>query len=904
MPNAPHIPGTLASDPARALLEPAPLDPELLRQQLLEQPAVPLFRQALNALSEMLATRFRQGDAVEALVHRRAEVMDRLITLAWAHAGLPSETTANIVLIAVGGYGRAELLPYSDIDLWIVTDDEGDAQQDAVAAFITLLWDIGLKPGHGVRTLTDCERLTRQDLTAISALLDSRRLAGSQALFDTLHRLTSPARMWPSHAFYYAKREEQRRRHGKLNQAESRLEPNVKDSPGGLRDLHMIAWIAQRHYGTQAPSETLAHGYMTHEDVTRYQQSMLFLWRLRFALHLETHREEDRLLFEHQRAIADQLGFVDTREKLAVEQLMHAYYQTAAAVTELNDIILLHFEEQCCTGDSSPCIETLDDHFVLHNGHLQIRDPSTFGTAPAALLSLFTWLAQRPDIKGIRADTLRALCAYRYRIDDDYRNTPHHQRLFMQIIRAHGNVARTLSLMARYGILGRYLPQFGRISGLMQYDLFHIYTVDAHTLHLLQRLQQCLEGSERADAPLATELMQRLHKREALWIAGLFHDLGKGRGGNHSLLGADDVHEFCLRHGLSGETAELAEWLVRHHLLMSQTAQKRDLSEPAVIREFVKQVQCQRRLTALYVLTVADIQATNPTLWNGWRSALLRQLYEEALRLLEHGLSVPFDRRDASRETRRQAANFLAALNVDMQAVERLWQRCGEDYFLPYSPYEIAWQTLAIMEHPGTPIVLFNTPDADSPEGGTQVFVHTHSVNGLFATIVSTFDQLDLSVHDTRIITSSDDWSLDTFTLLDARHQPVTDPVRLRQIHTALSDALRHPGRLPPVMKRHTPRQLRHFRVATQVLFREDALHRGSILTVIAADRPGLLDRIGRLFIEFNLTVHSAKILTLGERVEDVFVVTNAQGGALRDPEFNAQLTARLKEVLNAALGS
>lgn len=879
-------------------------DIDQLQQQLTDHPAIPLFRKALSTLYNALAERFRQGTSIPPLVHLRADIMDHIIRAAWQHAGLPTENEADIMLLAVGGYGRGELLPHSDIDLWVVLRKDNPDLQEALSAFVMLLWDIGLMPGHCVRTLADCTRLAAEDLTVISALLESRLLIGPRALYETLCTATSTDHMWPSRLFFEAKQEEQRQRHGKLDQTELRLEPNVKDSPGGLRDLHTIAWVARRHYGVHKLADAVTLGYMTPEDLMRYDQSMQFLWRLRFALHIETHREEDRLLFEHQQVIAQQLGFVDTPETLAVEQLMHAYYQTAAVVTELNDIILLHFREQWINPVTETTVELLDAHFALSEGHIQIREPDTFAQSPETLLSLFAWLAQRPDIKGIRADTLRALCAHRHLIDDEYRNTPLHQHIFMLMIRAEGNIPRTLSLMARYGVLGRYLPQFGRVSGLMQYDLFHIYTVGAHTLNLLQRLQQFLEGDERCDAPLAIEIMQRLRKREVLWIAGLFHDLGKGRGGNHSLLGAEDVRVFCERHGLSNETTELAEWLVLNHLLMSQTAQKRDLSEPAVIREFVEIVQDKRHLATLYLLTVADIQATNPTLWNGWRSALLRQLFDEAFRLLERGLSVPFDRSDACRETCQDAWAMLEALGCNMKAVERCWHHCGEDYFLPYSAYEIAWQTLGILERPGVPIIMFSTPGDDTPEGGTQVFIHTHSVNGLFAAIVSTFDQLDLSVHDARIITSSDDWTLNTFTLLDAQHQPVTEPARLRHIHAVLAEALRTPHNLPPIVTRHTSRQLRHFQVPTQVAFREDSMHRGSILTVEAADRPGLLARIGRLFVEFDISVHSAKISTLGERVEDVFFVTDTRGGPLRDTDLNQRLTCRLKEVLDAVLGS
>ncbi|ANF56932.1 [protein-PII] uridylyltransferase [Halotalea alkalilenta] len=858
------------------------------------------FKQALRDMSSTLDARFHQGEDIRNLIHGRAWGMDRILTLAWERIRWP-QSLEGIALLAVGGYGRGELHPHSDIDLLFLLGDPDDTPyREPLSQLITLLWDIGLEIGHSVRTVAECVDEARSDITVITNLLETRTLIGPERLRDEMRRLTAPDKMWPSDAFFAGKWQEQITRHRKFNNSEYSLEPNLKSSPGGLRDLQMIGWVAKRHFGARLIEEIVERGFMTDSDLRIYSQGQAFLWQLRYALHELTHRAEDRLLFDHQKTIAAMLGYRDQPDSLAIEQLMRRYYRVVTTMAELNDMLLQHFSECILQADQPPEIRVLNNRFEVYARHIQARHPNVFKRRPGALLELFVLMAQHPEIEGVRAETIRLIREHRHLIDDAFREDVRHQSLFMELLRSGGDVARQLALMARYGVLGKYLPEFGRIIGLMQYDLFHIYTVDAHTLRVLDRMQSFRGRAAQRDFPLAYELARHLPKLEILWIAGLFHDLGKGRGGDHSQLGAVDARQFCERHGLSRRDTQLVTWLVEHHLLMSQTAQKRDLAEPDVIREFALVVHNEVHLDYLYLLTVADIDATNPTLWNGWRSALLRQLHGEARRALRRGLEQPFDRADWIDDTRQEAYALLRGMNADVAEVEKRWEHFGEDYFLTYSPSDIAWQTLGMIQDPSRPLVLISAPTEEMVDGGTKVFIHTRAVANLFAATVAAFGQLDVSIHDARIVTTLDGWTLNAFILLDANDQPIRDPGRLRHIHDVLVESLIDPDEYPRIASRHTSRQLKHFRVPTRVTLEYDALHQGSVLELIAADRPGLLARVGRIFMEFGISISAAKIATFGERVEDVFFITDANEQPIYDEAFKQRLINQLCEVLDA----
>ncbi|ALM51337.1 [protein-PII] uridylyltransferase [Halomonas huangheensis] len=857
------------------------------------------FKGALKEIQARLDEHFLGGTDIRDLVRGRAWCMDQLLALAWQrHPGLDD----GVALLAVGGYGRGELHPHSDIDLmFLLAEDDDTPYREALTSFITFLWDIGLEIGHSVRSLNDCEREAEADVTVITNLLESRTLAGLEQLRQAMRNRLAPERMWPADRFFEAKWQEQISRHYRFNNSEYHLEPNIKSSPGCLRDIQMIGWVAKRHFDTESYEDVVARGFMNDAEHRILSQGQAFLWQVRYALHMLTGRAEDRLLFDHQSTIAELFGYRDTPERLAVEQFMKRYYRHVTALAGLNDMLLQHFDEVILRPRVPLKVQPLNERFEIAGGYIQARSRAVFRNQPSALLELFYLMAEHPEIEGVRADTIRLIRDHRHLIDDMYRNNPEHQALFMALLRSNGNVARQLRRMNRYGVLGKYLPVFGQAVGLMQHDLFHIYSVDAHTLRLLKCLHGMRKPQARREFPVAATLIHQLPRMDILWIAGLFHDIGKGRGGDHSLIGARDVEAFAEKHGISQRDTRLLSWLVENHLLMSMIAQKRDITDPEVIRDFATAVGDETRLDYLYVLTVADINATNPTLWNGWRASLLRQLHAEARRALRRGLENPLEREDWVRETRDEARSLLSVIGEDMNRVDALWRSMGEDFFLQYAPSEVVWQTQGILAHGDQPppLILINAPTADMAEGGTKVFIHTHSVDNLFAATAAAMEQLGLSIHDARIATSNNDWTLNTFIVLDDQDRAIRDPVRLEEIRRHLFEELDDPDDYPTIVTRHTPRQLKHFKVPTRVIIEQDPSSDRTMLELTAPDRPGLLARVGGIFLEQGISLSAAKIATLGERVEDVFYITDRRGNPLTDPARQQQLRERLIEVLS-----
>ncbi|MDF3920551.1 [protein-PII] uridylyltransferase [Salinicola salarius] len=880
--------------------DPTLFDATAFREALArDRQPIPLFKQALRTIRERLDERFRAGADVRDLVYGRAWCLDRLLEIAWERFEWPDD---NVALLAVGGYGRGELHPYSDIDLLLLLGTDDDTPyRESLTSFITFLWDIGLEIGQSVRSLNDCEREARGDITVITNLLETRTLAGPESLREAMRERLSTRHMWSSAAFFEGKWQEQITRHFKHNNSEYHLEPNLKSAPGGLRDIQMIGWVAKRHFGPLRYEDVVAQGFMNDAELRILSQGQAFLWQVRYALHMIAERAEDRLLFDHQRALAKLFGYTDTPQRLAVEQFMKAYYRHVTALAGLNDMLLQHFDEVILHAGESLEVKPINARFEIRGGYIQLRHPNVFLHRPGALLELFLVMAQHPEIEGVRADTIRQIRDHRHLIDDAFRDDLRHQSLFMELLRSGGDVPTQLTRMNRYGVLGKYLPEFGEAVGLMQHDLFHIYTVDAHTLRLLSFLQRFREERDTDEYTVAIDVIQKLPKLELLWIAGLYHDIGKGRGGDHSELGAIDAAEFCQRHALSNWDTRLVAWLVEHHLLMSKTAQKRDISDPDVIHAFARTVRDETHLDYLYALTVADISATNPTLWNGWRASLMRQLYTETRRVLRRGLDNTVDRQGWASETREEASGLLRAIGADIARVTALWQTFGEDYFLQYTPSEIVWQTQGILAHRDDhlPLILVSAPSADMTEGGTKLFIHTRSADDLFAATAAAIEQLGLSIHDARIATSSDDWTLNTFILLDDDDEAIRDPERLETIRRHLVEELDDPDDYPQIVSRHTPRQLKHFRVPIEVIIEQDPANARTSLELIAPDRPGLLARVGRIFMEQNIALSAAKIATLGERVEDVFFITDKRGQPLTDPEAQARLRERLYEVLD-----
>lgn len=859
------------------------------------------FKKAIRNAREVLDARFKSGRDIRRLIEDRAWFVDNILQQAWDHFDWSED--ADIALLAVGGYGRGELHPYSDIDLLILLDSaDHEVFREPIERFLTLLWDIGLEVGQSVRSVDECAEEGRADLTVITNLMESRTIAGPERLRQRMLEVTSPKQMWPSKEFFLAKRAEQKTRHHKYNDTEYNLEPNVKGSPGGLRDIQTILWVARRQYGTLNLHALAGEGFLLESENNLLASSQDFLWKVRYALHMLAGRSEDRLLFDHQSSIANLLGYQDSDAKLAIERFMQKYYRVVMSIAQLSDLIIQHFEEIILTDDEGAITQPLNSRFQVHDGYIEATNANVFKRTPFAMIEIFVLMAQHPEIKGVRADTIRLLREHRHLINDDFRNDIRNTSLFIELFKCELGIHRNLRRMNRYGILGLYLPEFGHIVGQMQHDLFHIYTVDAHTLNLIKHLRKLQYTQVSEKFPLASKVMGRLPKPELIYLAGLYHDIGKGRGGDHSELGAVDAEAFGVRHQLPAWDTRLIVWLVSHHLVMSTTAQRKDLSDPQVIHDFAQFVGDEVHLDYLYVLTVADINATNPTLWNSWRASLLRQLYTETKRALKRGLENPVDREEQIRRTQIAALDILVRNGTDPDDVEQLWSQLGDDYFLRHTAGDVAWHSDAILQQPtdGGPLVLIKETTQREFEGGTQIFIYAPDQHDFFAVTVAAMDQLNLNIHDARVITSSSRFTLDTYIVLDNDGGSIGDnPVRIKEIRDGLTDALRNPDDYPTIIKRRVPRQLKHFAFPPQVTIHNDAQRPVTILELSAPDRPGLLARIGKIFLEFDLSLQNAKIATLGERVEDVFFITDANNQPLSDPQLCSQLQDAIVEQLN-----
>ncbi|WP_426156089.1 [protein-PII] uridylyltransferase [Pseudomonas sp. TSRC2-2] len=883
------------------------VDPELFdrgqfqAELALKASPIAAFKKAIRQAREVLDTRFRNGRDIRRLIEDRAWFVDNILQKAWEQFNWSED--ADIALVAVGGYGRGELHPYSDIDLLILLDSaDHEVFRDSIERFLTLLWDIGLEVGQSVRSVDECAEEARADLTVVTNLMESRTICGPERLRQRMLDVTSTAHMWPAKEFFLAKRAEQKARHHKYNDTEYNLEPNVKGSPGGLRDIQTILWVARRQYGTLNLRALAGEGFLVESENALLASSQEFLWKVRYALHMLAGRSEDRLLFDHQRTIAGLLGFEGDDAKQAVENFMQQYFRTVMSIAQLSDLIIQHFEEVILAPEDEAPPQPINSRFQLHDGYIEARNDNVFRRTPFAMLEIFVLMAQQPEIKGVRADTIRLLREHRHLIDDNFRNDIRNTSLFIELFKCKIGIHRNLRRMNRYGILGRYLPEFGFIVGQMQHDLFHIYTVDAHTLNLIKHLRKLQYTQVSEKFPLAAKLMAKLPKPELIYMAGLYHDIGKGRHGDHSEIGAVDAEAFCQRHQLPVWDSRLIVWLVQNHLVMSTTAQRKDLSDPQVIHDFAQTVGDETRLDYLYVLTVADINATNPTLWNSWRASLLRQLYTETKRALRRGLENPVDREEQIRQTQSAALDILVRGGTDPDDVEQLWAQLGDDYFLRHTAGDVAWHSDAILQQPvdGGPLVLIKETTQREFEGGTQIFIYAPDQHDFFAVTVAAMDQLNLNIHDARVITSSSQFTLDTYIVLDNEGESIGDnPARIKQIREGLTEALRNPDDYPTIIQRRVPRQLKHFAFAPQVTIHNDAQRPVTVLELTAPDRPGLLARVGGIFLEFDLSLQNAKIATLGERVEDVFFITDAHNQPLSDPLLCSRLQDAIVEQLS-----
>ncbi len=861
------------------------------------KPVFKVFRDTLKEAEQHLSNAFYNGADISKLVSQRAWLIDQLLRHCW-QLHFPPEKRQQASLIAVGGYGRGELHPGSDIDIMILLNEQGDQGICSnIEAFLTMLWDIGMEVGSSVRTVADCIHHGGEDITIATNLMEARLICGEESLFQQMRNSVGPTSIWPSDQFFAAKLQEQVARHNKYNYTAYNLEPNLKEGPGGLRDIQIIGWVAKRHFGAQTLHDLVSHGFLTETEYYQLSKGQEFLWRIRTALHHLSKRREDRLLIDVQRKLADFFDYQQSDNHLAVELFMKDYYRTIRELSCLNEMLLQLFKEEILYANEPCKIKPINQRFQIRKGFIEVTHHKVFEQHPPALLEIFLLMEQNHHLKGIRAGTIRLIRQSLHRINQNFRTNPICNELFIEILCQPEGVTHELRRMHRYGALGAYLPVFNKIIGQMQHDLFHVYTVDEHTLGVLRNVRRFSVPEFAYEYPLCSQRFHHLPKPELLYIAALFHDIAKGRGGDHAELGAIDAWEFCMQHCLSEEDGDLVTWLVKNHLLMSRSAQGKDLGDMVVINEFASIVGSQLRLDALYLLTVADIRATSPEVWNAWKDALLKELYYASSRALSRGLENPLQESERIAYNKEMAHEQLALHRISPQMASSLWERLNDDYFLVHSADEITWQTRHILncKPEQLPLVIIRQM---TRRGGTEVFLYTRDKDYLFAKVTAALEQLDMNIADARIVTSQDGYTLDTFIILDQQGEAISDRDYLREITKTIKHYLGIESDKPPTINKRAAVQLKHFPIPNEVSFTHDKRNKRTIMKVITSDRPGVLARIGAALWQCQINLQNAKIATFGERVEDLFFITDNNGQPLWDEDDCRRLRQAVIEQL------
>ena len=823
-------------------------------------------------------------------IENRSDFYDALLIQLWHEMGLSEQQ--GIALIAVGGYGRREMFPLSDLDFLILVEQTPIPEiEEKITQFIQFLWDCGFEVGNSVRTLEQCESEGKQDITIATNLLEARFLTGNRPHFDVLNELVKNADFWSKEDFFNAKVQEQIERYQRYHNTAYNLEPDIKYSPGGLRDLHLLYWVALRHSGALTLEAILRSGFIYPQEYQQLQESRTFLFKVRFALHLILKRYDNRLLFDRQIKVSELLGFRGEGNQ-AVEKMMKCFFQALHRISLISNLLIQHYRENVLSLNQATVIHQLDDDFQLINQCLCLRNSRVFQEKPERILDLFFYLTQYEQV-NIHSDTLRQLQITLDQLTQKLCEIPAAREKFLRLFNQPNAIKRAFIPMHQYGVLTVYLPQWQAIEGLMQFDLFHIYTVDEHTLRVMLKLESFLSQESAQEHPIAHRIFSQLSDRTLLYIAALFHDIAKGRGGDHAELGVEDVADFAQLHGLDRREIDTLAWLVKSHLLMSITAQRRDIHDPEVVMNFAEAVQNQVRLDYLTCLTVADICATNGNLWNSWKRSLFASLYEFTEQQFAQGMKELLDYSEKSAENRKLAQQILTQdySHIALISIEQLWTRCPEDYFVRNTPKQIAWHTSLLVDFAEALLVKISNRFS---LGGTEVFIYCQDQPHLFNKVVSTIGAKKFSIHDAQIITTQDGYVFDNFIITELNGELVEFD-RRRELEQALTVALQ--SEKLPALSIAPNRQLQHFTVQTDVRFLHENKKEHTEMELVALDKPGLLAQVSHIFSELNLNLLNAKITTVGEKAEDFFILTNQLGQALAREEREILKQVLVKEI-------
>ena len=869
------------------------------KQQLAKsKQAISVYKKTIGEAQSVLEEQHKNGISSAEIVQNNAWFMDQILVHAW-HSHLHFITDNSITsLVAVGGYGREELHPHSDIDLLILLKkNPTKTAQTFIEEFIRFLWDIGLEVGHSVRTIKDCIKESRQDITVMTNLLEARHLAGDASLLEAMDNKLRSNRIWPADKFFAGKHKEQLDRHTNYEDTAFNLEPNLKEGPGGLRDLQTILWVFNRRYGAKDFKQLVTQAFITEDEYRLLIRSRNMLWKLRNSLHFLNKRREDRLLFDNQRALAEQYGYADNKNHLAVEQLMKRYYRTVKDISYLNEVLLESYKlKNSKKYLHKKSVKHINNHFQTRDNFIEINNADVFTQQPYALLELFLVMSQH-NINAIHPDTIRAIRTNLSLINQSFRNDAKCKQLFLDIFRHNTGLTHAMRRMNAYGVLGAYLPAFGAIVGQMQHDLFHVYTVDAHTLMVIRNLRRFAIEEHSDEFPLASKTMENLYKPERLYLSALFHDIAKGRGGDHSELGEIDAYNFCIAHTMSEYDAKLVSWLVRNHLYMSHFSQRRDISNPEVIREFANIVGDQEHLDNLFLLTMADIRGTSPKVWNAWKGQLLKELYISTTRVLRQGMATPIDINEHIASDKIEALALLKDDSIDEQEAQAFWKTLSTDYFIRNEPYYIAWHLKSINQTSALNLPIVSVRYSERLEAN-MFFVFAPDSNLLLSNVTRAFQQLELNIIEARLDNNTAGFALHSFTAVTPDTDLANNEKYMQSLQVRLREIILAGDNIATSQRSIVSRALKHFPIKASVTF-NDHSKRHTVMEVVAQNQSGLLHKVALILLKYKIRLVNAKIATFGERVEDVFFITMRDGSLVTSKTIMSALSRDICKALD-----